>query len=74
MAWTWSTGGAGTLKGQLQNDTKTISVKGISGNAITSTPEATVSTVNIILDIAGKSMIVNNKLQYDNSEGVINNE
>lgn len=74
MAWTWSTGGAGTLRGQLTGETRTTAVKGISGNAITKTPEQTVSLVNTILNIGGKTMIVSNKLVYDNSEGVIQNE
>jgi len=74
MAWNWNTGNAGTLKGQLTGETNTTSIKGISGNAITKTPEQTVELVNIILDIGGKTMTVTKKLEYDNSEGVVQNE
>lgn len=71
MAWTWQTATEGNLKGELSGTSKTLTLKGISGNAITTSPQNTVDTVNIILDIAGKSMVVSNKLEYSNTEGAI---
>ena len=74
MAWQWQSSTNGTLKGELNGTTNTISVKGISGNAITTSPENTVETVNIILDIGGKALVVSDKLTYDNKQGAVYNE
>lgn len=74
MAWTWNTQRVGKLKGNLTNETRLTTVDGISGNAVLSSPEATVAKANIILDIGGKALVVNEKLVYDHSEGAIQNE
>lgn len=74
MSWSWNTNRVGKLKGNLSNSTKLTTLNGISGNAITTTPDNTVNTVNIILDIGGKAMTVNENLVYDRSEGAINND
>lgn len=74
MAWTWNTKRVGTLKGNLTNESKLTSIMGISGNATTTSPQNTVDTINIILGIGGKELVVNEKLAYDHSEGAINNE
>lgn len=71
MAWNWQSSSHGTLKGELNGSAKTISLKGISGNAITTSPQNTVDQVNIILDIAGKSIVVSEELQYNNTEGAV---
>jgi len=73
MAWQWQSSTQGTLRGQLNGSDSTISVKGISGNAVTTAPQNTVDQINIILDIGGKTMIVNDKLEYNNTEGAIEN-
>ena len=74
MAWAWNTQRVGKLKGTMNDDTRITTVDGISGNAILSTPQETAAKVNVILDIGGKAIQVNNKLVYDHSEGVVNNE
>ena len=74
MAWQWTTKQAGVLQGELNGTSNTITLKGISGNAIMTSPNNVVDTVNIILDIGGKSMVVSNKLNYDQSNGVMDNE
>lgn len=74
MAWAWNTQRVGKLKGTMNDDTRTTTVDGISGNAILSTPQETAAKVNVILDIGGKAIQVNEKLIYDHSEGVVNNE
>lgn len=73
MALQWTTRQAGVLKGNLSGVANKISVKGISGNAIMTTPESAVDTVNIILDIGGKAMVADEELTYDQTNGVINN-
>ena len=78
MAWNWNTAPVGTIKGTSSESTplkkKTLSVRGISGNAILNTPETTVSNVNQILAIGGKSIIVDAELMYNHDNEVINNE
>ena len=74
MAWSWNTKRVGSHKGTDRDDTKLNTIPGISGNATTTTPEATVANVNVILDIGGKELVVNEKLVYDHSEGAIENE
>jgi len=73
MAWQWTTKQAGVLQAQLNGVANTITLKGISGNAIMTTPENVVNTVNTILNIGGKSVVVSDKLNYDQSNGVIEN-
>ena len=77
MAWNWNTAPVGTVKGTSSESTaekkKTLSVRGISGNAILNTPETTVSVINTILAIGGKSIIVDGELTYNHDNEVINN-
>ena len=74
MAWTWGTNRVGRLKGQYNGDTKVNTIEGISGNAILRSPAETVANVNVILDLAGKTLVVSEKLVYDHSEGAVENE
>ena len=78
MAWTWNTAPVGTVKGTSSESTpakkKTLSVRGISGNAILNTPDTTVATINEVLAIGGKSIIVDEELMYNHDNEVINNE
>ena len=78
MAWNWNTAPVGTVKGTSSESTpakkKTLSVRGISGNAILNTPETTVATINEVLGIGGKSIIVDSELMYNHDNEVVNNE
>ena len=74
MAWTWGTNRVGRLKGQYNGDAKVNTIEGISGNAILRSPSETVENVNVILNLAGKTLVVSDKLVYDHSEGAIENE
>lgn len=71
MAWTWQSAGNGTLKGSINGTTNTISLKGISANAITTAPQNTVDLANIILNIGGKTMYVDSLLEYTSKEGAV---
>ena len=78
MAWNWNSAPIGTLRGTSADSTaetkKRLNIQGISANAITSTPEQTVATVNKILAIGGKEMLVDKELTYNMDNEVINNE
>lgn len=77
MAWTWNTAPVGTVKGTSSESTsekkKTLNVRGISGNAILNPPDTTVATINTILAIGGKSIIVDEELTYNHDNEVVNN-
>lgn len=74
MAWTWQSAASGKLTGTINGTSKTMSLNGISGNAITTSPQNTVDTVNIILNIGGKALVVDDKLAYNNSQEAVDNE
>lgn len=74
MAWTWKMKAAGTLKGQLEGSSDTISIAGISGNIIQKTPEQAAALVNQILDIGGKVIVPNTKMSYSLGNEVYDNE
>lgn len=78
MAWNWNTAPVGTIRGTSSESSplkkKTLSVRGVSGNAILNTPETTVTTVNELLAIGGKSIIVDENLMYNHDNEVISNE
>lgn len=73
MAWQWQSSTNGKLTGTLNGTSKTLSLNGISGNAITTSPQNTVDLVNIVLDIGGKALVVDDKLKYNNTEGAVDN-
>lgn len=78
MAWNWNSAPIGTLRGTDSTSTATskkkFNIQGISGNAILSTPESTVATVNKILNIGGKEMLVDKELTYNMDNEVVQNE
>ena len=78
MAWNWNTAPVGTIKGTSTESTEskkvTLSVRGISGNAILNPPETTVATINNVLAIGGKSIVVDNDLTYNHDNEVVSNE
>lgn len=73
MAWQWNQAPVGKITGNLTGLTNTLTVNGISGNAIINPPQTTVDKINIILDIGGKSLAVTEKLKYNSDNEVINN-
>lgn len=73
MAWTWHMKSAGSLKGK-STTAETITINGISGNAITNTPEQTVEIVNKFLTIGDIQMVVDKNLAYTLGNEVTYNE
>ena len=64
MAWSWRMKSAGTLRGKKSDQSATISLHGISGNATTKTPAQTVAVVNQFLAIGGIQMVADKNLTY----------
>lgn len=74
MAWAWKMKAAGTLRGQIEGSSSTMSISGISGNIIQKTPEEAAGFINQILDIGGKAIVTNTSMSYSLGNEVYDDE
>lgn len=65
MALIWHMKSAGTLRGMKTDTAETLVINGISGKALTKTPEQTVALVNQFLDIANIAIYADENVTYN---------
>ncbi len=71
MAWVFDTKQSAVIRAQLSNSTSIISIDGCT--TASTTPENAATQINKLLDVGGKSIVVNEKMYRSSTEEAINN-
>ena len=71
MAWTFNTKQSAAVHAQLADSTNMVIVYGCT--TASTTPENAATQINKLLDVGGKSIIVNDKMYRANTEEAVDN-